>query len=69
MAERARERSEPKNWEYDAVKLYAQGWSIRQVAQRIGCDYGTIRRVLIWPATLRTRGSVPRRTAALAFEI
>jgi excisionase family DNA binding protein len=59
LAQRGRERPEPKNWESDAVRLYEEGWSIRQVAQRFECDYGTMRRVLIRGTTLRTCGNVP----------
>jgi excisionase family DNA binding protein len=40
----------------DAVRLYEQGWSIRQVAQRFDVSYGTMRRLLLDRTTLRTRG-------------
>jgi excisionase family DNA binding protein len=40
----------------DAVRLYEQGWSIRQVAQRFGCGYGAMRRLLRQHVTLRDRG-------------
>lgn len=30
----------------DAVRLYDQGWSIRQVAQKFDLDYSTMRRLL-----------------------
>lgn len=40
----------------DAVRLYEQGWSIRQVAQRFNVSYGTMRRLLRARTTLRTRG-------------
>jgi excisionase family DNA binding protein len=30
----------------DAVRLYHQGWSIRQVADRFECTYGVMRRIL-----------------------
>ena len=30
----------------DAVRLYDQGWSIRQVAQKFDVDYSTMRRIL-----------------------
>ena len=31
----------------DAVRLYDQGWSIRQVAQKFDMDYTTMRRLLL----------------------
>jgi excisionase family DNA binding protein len=40
----------------DAVRLYEQGWSVRQVADRFGVTYGTMRRVLLSRTTLRPRG-------------
>lgn len=40
----------------DAVRLYEEGWSVRQVAGRFGVTYGTMRRVLLGRTTLRTRG-------------
>jgi hypothetical protein len=42
--------------EEDAVRLYAQGWSIRQVAERFGCGYGVMRRILLRHGVLRSRG-------------
>ena len=45
----------------DAVRLYEQGWSIRQVADRFECSYGTMRRLLKSRVTLRTRGGLPPR--------
>jgi hypothetical protein len=39
----------------DAVRLYNQGWSIRQVAAQFGCSYGIMRRILGKHATLRSR--------------
>jgi excisionase family DNA binding protein len=30
----------------DAVRLYGQGWSIRQVAEKFDVDYSTMRRLL-----------------------
>ena len=30
----------------DAVRLYGQGWSIRQVAEKFDLDYTTMRRIL-----------------------
>jgi len=43
----------------DAVRLYDQGWSIRQVASRLGYDYGVTRRLLEKHTTLRSRGGRP----------
>jgi transposase len=40
----------------DAVRLYEQGWSIRQVADRFGATYGAMRRLLKTHTTLRHRG-------------
>lgn len=40
----------------DAARLYAQGWSIRQVAERFGCSYGAMRRILLGRVPLRNRG-------------
>jgi excisionase family DNA binding protein len=40
----------------DAVRLYAQGWSIRQVADRFECSYGAMRRLLMSRVRLRDRG-------------
>jgi excisionase family DNA binding protein len=44
----------------DAVRLYEQGWSIRQVAARFECGYGVMRRILKSRVTLRTRGGLSR---------
>jgi AraC-like DNA-binding protein len=41
--------------EEDAVRLYKEGWSIRQVAQRFECSYGTMRRILARHTALRER--------------
>jgi hypothetical protein len=46
--------------EQDAVRLYEQGWSIRQVADRFSLSYGVMRRILGTRTTLRYRGGVPR---------
>ncbi|GAB2801081.1 hypothetical protein GCM10027176_01450 [Actinoallomurus bryophytorum] len=42
--------------EEDAVRLYDEGWSIRQVASRFACDYGAMRRILARRTALRDRG-------------
>lgn len=39
----------------DAARLYAQGWSIRQVADRFDCSYGAMRRILLRRTSLRGR--------------
>lgn len=41
----------------DAVRLYDQGWNVRQVADRFGYSYGAMRRLLKANTTLRERGS------------
>lgn len=40
----------------DAARLYAQGWSIRQVAARFEVSYGVMRRILAKNVPLRSRG-------------
>src|SRR3569833_2265790 len=47
------------SWAEDAVRLYEQGWSIRQVAEKFDCGYGVMRRVLRRRVTLRSRGGRP----------
>jgi excisionase family DNA binding protein len=44
----------------DAVRLYNEGWSIRQVAERFECGYGVMRRILSAHVTLRNRGGTSR---------
>jgi len=39
----------------DAARLYDQGWSIRQVAAKFDCSYGTMRRILRKNGNLRSR--------------
>lgn len=43
----------------DMVRLYEQGWTIRQVAQKFDLSYGMTRRILLRHTALRTRGGVP----------
>jgi excisionase family DNA binding protein len=50
--------AERQNIVDDAVRLYDQGWSIRQVASRFQCSYGAMRRILKHQVTLRNRGGV-----------
>ena len=47
----ARERMEE-----DAARLYEQGWSIRQVAERFECNYSVMRKILLKRTSLRDRG-------------
>jgi hypothetical protein len=47
---------EEGSWELDAARLYNQGWSIRQVAEKFDCTYGVMRRILSKRTTLRSRG-------------
>jgi excisionase family DNA binding protein len=49
-----------KRMEEDAVRLYMQGWSIRQVAERFECSYGVMRRILASRTKLRNRGGPAR---------
>ncbi|MGH3381900.1 MAG: helix-turn-helix domain-containing protein [Actinoallomurus sp.] len=44
---------ERRRLEEDAVRLYEQGWSIRQVAARFDSTYGSMRRLLLKHLTLR----------------
>jgi excisionase family DNA binding protein len=49
--------------EQDAVRLYAQGWSIRQIAQRFDMSYGATRRIILRHRPLRDRSGsevIPR---------
>jgi len=46
--------------EEDAVRLYAQGWTIRQVAEQFECSYGVMRRILASRTKLRNRGGRTR---------
>jgi predicted site-specific integrase-resolvase len=40
----------------DATRLYDQGWSIRQVAEKFDYGYSAMRRLLAKHTTLRNRG-------------
>ena len=46
---------ERRQREADAVRLYQQGWSVRQVAEKLGTSYGAMRRILLKHTTLRPR--------------
>jgi hypothetical protein len=52
--------AEQQQFEQDAVRLYEQGWNIRQVADRFGSTYGSMRRILARHTTLRPRGGPER---------
>lgn len=52
-AQSAKTTPEHRQWEEDVVRLYGQGWSIRQVAARFATGYGAIRRILIRHDALR----------------
>jgi excisionase family DNA binding protein len=52
--------SERTRMEQDAVRLYLQGCSIRQVAARFDCGYGRMRRILLERTTLRSRSGNAR---------
>lgn len=47
---------DPEPFAEDAVRLYDQGWNIRQVAARFDVSYGVMRRVLSRHTRLRNRG-------------
>lgn len=49
----AKSTPERLQWEEDVVRLYGQGWSIRQVAARFAIGYGTTRRILLRHGALR----------------
>ncbi|GAB2828883.1 hypothetical protein GCM10027176_36350 [Actinoallomurus bryophytorum] len=52
--------AEQQQLEQDAVRLYDQGWSVRQVAERFESTYGAMRRILARHTTLRPRGGAER---------
>ena len=60
-ADRAAADPERHEAEDDAVRLYQQGWSIRQVAGQFGCSYGQMRRILLRNTVLRGRGGAAVR--------
>jgi excisionase family DNA binding protein len=47
-------RGQVQQWELDAVRMYDEGWSIRQVADRFECGYSRMRRILVRNTTLRS---------------
>jgi excisionase family DNA binding protein len=44
---------EYRQMEKDAVRLYEQGWTVRQVATRFDLNYGRMRRLLLRHTSLR----------------
>jgi hypothetical protein len=42
--------------EEELVRLYEQGWSVRQVAEKFGYSYGVTRRILMRHTVLRSKG-------------
>ncbi len=51
---------EQEQLEIDATRLYDQGWSIRQVAEKFDCSYGAMRRILRRRTVLRLKsGKAP----------
>ncbi|MGI5224751.1 helix-turn-helix domain-containing protein [Actinoallomurus sp. CA-142502] len=56
LAEEATPREAAQQIAEDAVRLYNQGWSIRQVAGKFDYSYGAMRRLLGKHVTLRNRG-------------
>lgn len=47
-----------RQMEEDAARLYDQGWTIRQVAEKFDCSYGLMRRILEQHTVLRPRGDM-----------
>lgn len=45
--------AEREEMEEDAMRLYQEGWAIRQVAARFDCSYAAMRRILLRRTTLR----------------
>ncbi|GAA4484469.1 hypothetical protein GCM10023191_007670 [Actinoallomurus oryzae] len=58
LAEEATPHEAEQQIAEDAVRLYAQGWSIRQVASKFDYSYGAMRRLLGKHVTLRNRGGL-----------
>jgi len=56
LAEEATPSDAEQELAADAARLYNQGWSIRQVAEKFDYTYGTMRRILAKHITLRNRG-------------
>jgi excisionase family DNA binding protein len=52
-----------RQWAEDAARLYDQGWSIRQVADKFDCGYGVMRRIVRTRVALRNREATPASTA------
>jgi excisionase family DNA binding protein len=62
------ERSDPERDQLieDAVRLYEQGWNIRQVAAKFDCSYSVMHHILRKHTTLRpsSGGASPSRRTA-----
>ncbi|MGI5233744.1 helix-turn-helix domain-containing protein [Actinoallomurus sp. CA-142502] len=58
LAEEATPHEAERQLAEDAVRLYNQGWSIRQVAGKFDYSYGAMRRLLGKHVTLRNRGGI-----------
>jgi excisionase family DNA binding protein len=56
LAQDATSDEAERQWAEDAARLYDQGWSIRQVAEKFDCGYGVMRRILRMRVALRNRG-------------
>jgi excisionase family DNA binding protein len=60
VARQAVHDPEREQLEIDAARLYDQGWSIRQVAEKFDCSYGAMRRILLKRTILRPRAPRPQ---------
>jgi excisionase family DNA binding protein len=56
LDEEAAPRDAERQIAEDAARLYDQGWTIRQVAEKFDYSYGAMRRLLRRQVTLRNRG-------------
>lgn len=54
---------EQERLEEDVARLYDQGWTIRQVADKFGLSYRVTHRILQARTTLRSRGGSPWGTS------
>jgi len=60
LSEMVRPDEARQQLEEDAVRLYDQGWSIRQVAEKFNCSYGMMRRILKRRTVLRPQSGTVR---------
>jgi excisionase family DNA binding protein len=56
LAEVTQPNDDERKLAEDAARLYEQGWTIRQIAEKFDCSYGVMRRILAGRLTLRNRG-------------